>query len=53
MNNARVVEVPAGGGAPTAINPIVNGKGLSYPVTLALDSAGDLFIADLFANQVV
>ncbi len=53
VDNGRVVEVPAGGGAPTAIDPLVSGEKLSYPVTLALDSAGDLFIADLFANRVV
>ena len=48
-----MVEVPAGGGAAIAIDPLVDGAKLSYPVTLALDTAGDLFIADLFANRVV
>jgi hypothetical protein len=30
----------------TAIDPTVNGSGLSYPIGAALDGAGDLFIAD-------
>ena len=42
VDNGRVVEVPAGGGAAIAIDPLVSGEKLSYPVTLALDSAGRL-----------
>jgi sugar lactone lactonase YvrE len=44
--NARVVEVPAGGGAAIAINPTANGLPLSVPEELAVDGAGDLFITD-------
>ena len=51
--NYRVVEVPAGGGAATAIDPVVNGKGLYVPTGVALDGAGDLFIVDSWNNRVV
>jgi hypothetical protein len=43
--NNRVVEVPAGGGAPTAIDPSVDGVPLTMPYALAVDGAGDLFMA--------
>jgi len=46
--NDRVVEVPAGGGAPITV-----GSGLSSPHGVAVDGAGDVFIADTFHNQVV
>jgi sugar lactone lactonase YvrE len=46
FDNNRVVEVPAGGGAATAIDPVVNGEGLLMPQGLAVDEAGDLFIGD-------
>jgi hypothetical protein len=49
----RVVEMPAGNGAPIVIAPIVNGKGLSNPAGLAVDAAGDLFIADLAGDNVI
>jgi sugar lactone lactonase YvrE len=49
----RVVEMPAGNGAPIVIAPIVNGKGLSNPAGLAVDGAGDLFIADLAGDNVI
>ena len=42
----RVVEVPAGGGAATAITPTVNGVAINDPIGISLDAAGDLFIAD-------
>ena len=51
--NSRIVEVPAGGGAATAINPTVNGVGLSYPEGIAVDGAGDLFIADSSNYRIV
>jgi sugar lactone lactonase YvrE len=49
----RIVEVPAGGGAATAIDPTVNDEGLSYPWGVAVDGAGDLFIADEANGRVV
>jgi sugar lactone lactonase YvrE len=56
--NNRVVEVPAGGGAATAISPTVsaptlNTVGLDDPAGVAVDGAGDLFIADFNNNRVV
>ena len=49
----RVLEMPAGGGAPIAIDPVVNGEGLSNPGGVTVDGAGDLFISDLDNNFVV
>ena len=40
LGNDRVVEVPAGGGAATAVEK------LSLPEGLAVDGAGNLFIGD-------
>jgi len=37
----------------TAISPTVNGLGLGYPTGVAVDSAGDLFIADPNNDRVV
>jgi sugar lactone lactonase YvrE len=51
--NSRVVKVPIGGGAGTAISATVNGLSLSGPVDLTLDGAGDLFIADTGNNRIV
>jgi hypothetical protein len=42
---ARIVEVKAGGGT-KIIAPTVNDKGLLFPVAVALDAAGNLYIAD-------
>ena len=53
FDNNRVVEVPAGGGAATAIYPVVNGEGLLVPQGLAVDEAGDLFIGDYGNSRVV
>ena len=44
----RVVEVPAGGGAQTTV-----GSGLNLPYGVAVDGAGDVFIADTYNNRVV
>ena len=49
----RIVEVPAGGGAATAIDPTVNSEGLSFPYGVAVDVAGDIFIADTYNNRAV
>jgi sugar lactone lactonase YvrE len=46
--NARVVEIPAGGGAQTTV-----GSGLVLPTGVAVDGQGDVFIADLGNNAVV
>jgi hypothetical protein len=51
--NNRVVEVPTGGGAATAIDPTVNGSMLSHPWAVAVDGVGDLFIVDFGHNRVV
>jgi len=56
QNNSRVVELPAGGGAPIAIDPVVpvvGGKGLVHPGGVAVDGAGNLYISDLDRNFVV
>jgi hypothetical protein len=47
-----VVEIPGNGGAATVIDPTVNGQSLKYPYGVAVDAAGDLFIADA-NNRVV
>ena len=47
-SNEQVVEVPAGGGAQTTV-----GSGLSVPCGVAVDGAGDVFIADAGNNRVV
>jgi sugar lactone lactonase YvrE len=52
QNNSRVVELPAGGGAPIAIDPIVGGKGLVHPGGVAVDGAENLYISDLDRNFV-
>ena len=46
--NNQVVEVPAGGGAQTTV-----GSGLNRPYGVAVDGAGDVFIADARNNRVV
>jgi sugar lactone lactonase YvrE len=52
--NKRVVRVPAGGGAATAIGPQVTGVGsLKFPFGVAVDGAGNLYIADYLSNRVV
>jgi sugar lactone lactonase YvrE len=51
--NNRVMDVPAGGGAATAIAPTADGTGLNGPCGLAFDAAGDLFISDGGNNRVV
>jgi len=48
-----VVELPAGGGAAIDITPTVNDLELHYPYGVAVDSAGDLYIADTSNNRVV
>jgi sugar lactone lactonase YvrE len=56
QNNSRVVELPAGGGAPIAIDPVVpvvGGKGLVHPGGVAVDGAGNLYISDLDRNIIV
>jgi len=52
-NNNRVVEAPAGGGAAIAIDPVVNGLGLSAPAGIAVDGTGNLFITDSYNNRVI
>jgi hypothetical protein len=52
-DRGRVVEVPAGGAAPIAIDPVVNGKALGGPTTVGVNSAGDVFIVDTFNNRIV
>lgn len=41
---AQVLRYPAGGGAPTVFLPA--GRGMNTPVAIALDAAGNLFVAD-------
>ncbi len=48
-DNLRVVEVPAGGGAPTTVPT----SGLLYTPSVAVDGAGDVFIADFGNDRVV
>ena len=46
--SSEVVEVPANGGPQTVVyNPVTGAGPTSSPVGLALDAAGDLFIADV------
>jgi len=52
-NGYRVVEAPAGGGLAKAVVPVANGESLSGPTDVAVDGAGDLFIADNGNNRVV
>ena len=56
--NNRVVEltaaqVKAGRGIATAIDPVVDGTGLSRPARLTFDGVGDLFIADTGNSRIV
>ncbi|MGD0628766.1 MAG: choice-of-anchor D domain-containing protein [Terracidiphilus sp.] len=51
--NSGVVEVPAGGRAWTEIYPSANGISLNYPAGLAVDGAGNLFIADQGGARVL
>jgi hypothetical protein len=46
--SGSVVKVPAGGGTPIPL-----GGGFAYPQGLALDGAGDLFVADNNLNEVL
>jgi hypothetical protein len=48
-----VLEVPASGGAPIAIDPTADGIGLYWPTGVAVDGTGDLFIVDNHNNRVV
>ena len=48
-SNNRIVEVPAGDGAPVAISA----SDLSGPAGIAVDAAGDLFIADQYDYAVL
>lgn len=48
----RLLKVPAGGGAPTTIDPAVNGEALYLPSSVAVDGAGNVYIGD-FGNRVV
>jgi hypothetical protein len=47
--NARVLELPAGGGAQV----VLPATGLSLPSAVAVDAAGDVYIADSLNGQVV
>src|SRR5450631_3342946 len=49
-DNRRVVEVPAGGGAPVTV---VVGVGLYLPWGVAVDGAGNVFIVDANSGRVV
>jgi sugar lactone lactonase YvrE len=53
IENNRIVEMPAGGGAALAIAPIVDGRPLHKPGGLVVDGAGNLFIADVYNWRVV
>jgi hypothetical protein len=53
LANSRVIEVPAGGGTATAIDPAVNGIRLESPTDIAVDGAGDLFISDGMNHRMV
>jgi hypothetical protein len=48
-NSSRVVEVPAGGGAQTTVPT----NSLSYPTGVAVDGAGNVFIADYYNSRVL
>ncbi len=53
--NDDVVEIPAGGGQQTTLDPglSVNGEGLSDPTGVAVDTSGDVYVADTGDNRVV
>jgi len=50
--NNRVVEIPAGGGAPTAIVPNLPGENFQSPQGIAVDGAGNLFFASYYTFVV-
>lgn len=46
-------QIAYGPGTATAIDPVVNGATLGYPLGVAVDGLGDLFIADSYNYRVV
>jgi sugar lactone lactonase YvrE len=46
-------QIAYGPGIATAIAPTVNGSGIDGPRGVAVDAAGDLFLADTYNNRVV
>lgn len=52
-DNARLVEVPVGGGAAFDIDAVVGGTALEYPYTLDVDGLGNLYVVDAEQYRVI
>ena len=50
---SQIIKVPANGGVPTALHPVVNGMGLAQAFAVTADTAGDLYIGDTLNKRVL
>ncbi len=46
-------EIPGGDGSPVTLNPVVDGLSVTCPTGIAVDFAGNLYVADFGNNRVI